>query len=337
MACVFSQNEVPERKMRRRKTARERREQRSRALARAFQSVATALQNVASHRGGKLKHIGVGWHGHLISPDASDVPWPNFRGIHIAADAAADISRRACRKTALQSDHNDDASSQASGDSGIVDLQPLQGKEGEELVSQEPVDSWRACRKTALQCTEDEDDSIEESQALQGEEGEESASQLSESEAGSETSSEDEEEAERKAVEDEPEMQCAYRRLYRPDASRPGQGVGSNEASNSSCRHSIGDIIRPIYRLADLLAYRNGAICQVVEVDFEGDPIVSYFEPSGRLETEQRWHYAEHFEKICTARFLEEYSSFPHSTWESLLNSNKQCTEELLFSHFTRC
>ena len=331
MAFYHHYEEMPERR-RRRKTARERRDQRARAVARAFQTVATVLQDVDGHRGGNLKKIGVRWHGHLFSPDASEVPMPNFRSIHIAADAAADMSWRACRKTALQSTRNDDAS-QVSGDSSIVESQPLQGDEGEESASQVSDDMRRACRKTALQSNHSDDDSsIIELQSLQGEEGEESA------DAGSETSdSADEKEAERMAVEEFPEMQSYYRRLYRPDATRPGEGVGSNDASNSSCGHSIGDIIRPIYRLADLQAYRCGAICQVVEVDFEGDPIVSYFEPCGKLETGQQLHYAEHFEKICTAEFLEAHQNgIPHSTWDSVLNANKQCTQEMLFSCFAR-
>ena len=222
---------------------------------------------------------------------------PRFRGIHIAAAAAAaeaaDDMSRACRKTALQSSHNDDAS-QASGDSSIVELQ-----------------------------------------SLQGEENEESGSQVSVSDAGSEASA-DEEEAERRAVDDDPEQQAVYRRIYRPEASRPGEEVGSNEASSSSCRFSIGDIIRPIYRLADLRSYKCGAICQVVEVDFEGDPIVSYFEPCGALDKDSRLHYAEHFEQICRAVFFEEHPHISHSTWESVLNASRQCDQEMLFSCFPR-
>ena len=58
-AHVFHHGEVPERMRRRKKSARERREQRARALARAFQSVATVLDNVAAHRGGNLRKVGV--------------------------------------------------------------------------------------------------------------------------------------------------------------------------------------------------------------------------------------------------------------------------------------
>ena len=237
---------------------------------------------------------------------------PNFRGIHTAADAAADMSWRACRKTALQSYRRDDAS-QVSGGSSIVESQPLQGEQGEESASQVSDDSWRACRKTALQSNHSDDDScIIELQSLQGEEGEESA------DAGSETSDcVDEEEAARRAVEEDPEQQYAFRRIYRPEALRPGEAVGSN--SVSSCRFSIGDLIRPLYRLADLKAYRCGAVCQVVGLDdgsirCKGDPIVSYFDPNGNLSDDCSLHYAEHFEKICTTAIFEENPHVPRRT-----------------------
>ena len=123
-------------------------------------------------------------------------------------------------------------------------------------------------------------------------------------------------------MEDDPEQQFVYRRIFRPAALRPGDEVGSSRATSWSCRFSIGDIIRPAYCLADLRAYRCGAICQVVELDYEGDPIVSYFEPSGELSEDTSVQYTEHFEKVCTAEFFAEYPQIPHSIWESVLNTN---------------
>ena len=290
----FHQDAVP--KMRRRKTARERREQRARAVARAFQTVASALQNVDRHRGGKLKEVGFRWHALLIRPDAKDVPMPSF------------CRWRTCREAVLQrSGGSESAASQASGDCSNDDPQSLQDEEGEESASQVSDESGGTCREAVLP-----------------------------HDAGSEASDSDtdEEAAEREAVDADPEQQCVFRRIYLPEVSRPEYAVGSNDERDICCGHSIGDIVRPIPRLAGLESYYNGAICQVLEVDEDGDPTVSYFEPDGELGTEQRLVYAEHFEKICTAKFLDEHSSMPHSTWSDLLNANKHCTQELLFCHF---
>ena len=105
MAFTFSAMEaVP--KERRRKTAKERRDQKERSMARAFQAVAAALTNVASHRGGNLRRVGIKWHGHLLAPEAKNVPLPRFRtgDIHrrqfSESDDAADDSYWACLTTA---------------------------------------------------------------------------------------------------------------------------------------------------------------------------------------------------------------------------------------------
>ena len=69
--------------LRRRKSAKERRAQRIRSAARAFQCVAQALNNVEAHRGGKLKRIGRQWHSYISAPPASEVPMPRFHVLDI--------------------------------------------------------------------------------------------------------------------------------------------------------------------------------------------------------------------------------------------------------------
>ena len=142
------------------------------------------------------------------------------------------------------------------------------------------------------------------------------------SEAGSETSdSASEEEEVRRAISEDRELQFVYRKIYRPEAFRRNE-VGSNDVSSSSCMFSIGDVIRPIYRLADLQAYRCGARCQVVGIEEDGDPIVSYYEPNGELSLDSDSVYATHFEKVCTTAIFDEHPQISHSTWETVLNSN---------------
>ena len=121
-------------------------------------------------------------------------------------------------------------------------------------------------------------------------------------------------------MEEDPEQQCAFRRIYRPMALRPGKDVGGNEVN--SCRFRIGDLIRPIYRLADLEAYGCGAVCQVVGLDDEGDPIVSCFDPDGNLSEDSSFRFVEHFEYVCTATILEEHPECQHSSLLRAMNTN---------------
>ena len=300
MACVFSQNEVPERKMRRRKTARERREQKSRALARAFQSVATALHCVASHRGGRLQRIGEQWYGHVLSPDPSALPWPRFCGSHLDTD----LSKRAHCNVALQSSQSEDASSQASGDQGIFQLQPLQ----------EPVSDISDDEQLGSQ----EDDQ-------QGEESVSRSSSISEGahcnvalshESGCDASDSDSEESgevERQIVEGNPEEQYLFRTIYLSDSTHPDDEVGSNDLC---CKFSAGDLVRPRSCLAELETYECGAVAQVVSIDEEGlrDLFVSYFDDKGNLKEERKLHFSEHFEKIGTTSVFELLPQIPRST-----------------------
>ena len=311
---------VPTGRQRRKKTARERRDQRTRAFARAFQTVASALSNVASHRGGKLGHVGVEWHGHILAPRASSVPMPIFRGRHFAADAAVSPAG-ACRKTALQSD-------------SIVQLQLLRGIEGEELASQGSVDEDDSCNLDASQASDGEGSDVQpvsfaaadsvESQSEDPEPDDSDESQQNSSmsracrKAASHTSA------------------CGNGRTPPDDTAEAGGEssdsaseeekveVGSNNASGSRCIFSIGDVIRPIHRLAELEAYRSGAICQVVGSDEDGDPIVSYYEANGELSLHSCSVYATHFEKVCDIALFEEHPQISHSSWESVLNSNRR-------------
>ena len=123
-------------------------------------------------------------------------------------------------------------------------------------------------------------------------------------------------------MEEDPELQFVHRRIYLPEAHRPGEAVGSDDAPSNSRRFRIGDIIRPLYRLAHLSAYRCGEICQVVEVDEDGDPFVAYFQPSGELSEDSSVRYAEHFVNVCTTEIFDEYPRTPHSTWATVLNAN---------------
>ena len=85
-------NSAPKGPQRRKKSAKDRRAQKTRAIARAFQCVAQALGNVANHRGGELRHIGKRWHASISAPHASTLPVPNFHA-HVADTMPADPAR----------------------------------------------------------------------------------------------------------------------------------------------------------------------------------------------------------------------------------------------------
>ena len=74
----------PPRPARRRKSAKERRAQKLRATARAFQHVAQALNDVQGHRGGKLRNIGIRWHAHVSAPHVHEIPMPRFLNLEDA-------------------------------------------------------------------------------------------------------------------------------------------------------------------------------------------------------------------------------------------------------------
>ena len=59
---------------RRKKTARERRAQKNRQMARAFQLVASSLVDVKQHRGGALRAIGEEWLAACHAPRPDKVP-----------------------------------------------------------------------------------------------------------------------------------------------------------------------------------------------------------------------------------------------------------------------
>ena len=291
---------------RRRKTAKERREQKSRAFARAFQTVAAALENVQRHRGGSLRDIGTRWHSLILRPHASEVPIPDFT----KSQTKVDLIRRAHSNVALQSSQHDDASYQASGDCGIEQLLSLQesvsdnrdddeqlssqedDQESEEVASRSSSDSGRAHGNVALpqESAESDDDTDEDVDNL--------------------LDSEDAE-ADKAVVESDPEQQRFYRRIHVPEVLRQGESVGSNRAL--SCKFSIGDLIRPIQCLANLDAYKKGSVCQVVALEDGSirpgldDPIVSYFNDKGDIRDGWRMVIAEHFEKIGTIAVFDDW------------------------------
>ena len=279
MAYIHSHFDgVPERR-RRKKTARERREQRVRAITRAFQTVASALQNVADHRGGKLMQLGVHWHGHVLSPDASSLPMPRFRGGYIAAAAAA--------------------AEAADKPGGRVARLPS----GDESLQGEGSEESNCNNDASLASGDDDIDS-----------------QLHQSSSSEATDSEsaDDDDVARRMVEADPEQQIFFRQIFRPEVLR--EDVGGSDVER--CKFCIGDVIRPVKRLADLKAYGCGEICQVVGLDDEEDPIVSYYHPSGRITEECTKRYAEHFEYAGSAALFEANPGVPHSTWMSVLNTN---------------
>ena len=98
--------------------------------------------------------------------------------------------------------------------------------------------------------------------------------------------------------------------------------VDSNNNSSSSCEFSIGSVIRPILRLAEIEVYRCGAICQVVGADTDGWTRVSYYEPNGKLSSDRCSVRTEHFEFACDAAVFVKNPHILHSTWEAVLNSN---------------
>ena len=121
-------------------------------------------------------------------------------------------------------------------------------------------------------------------------------------------------EADKVVVDADPEQQRFYRTIHLPEVQGPRTGDGVGDYSVECSRFSIDDLIRPLHRLANLKAYGNGAVCQVVAID-DGrlgmgrlnDPIVSYFDDDGILLDECRLRVAEHFEKICTTAIFDEH------------------------------
>ena len=275
---------APTMRQRRRKTAKERREQRLRAIARAFQLVASALDDVKRHRGGGLREIGTRWQQHVLRPHPSKVPFPNF------------IPWRTHCKVVLQPciESEDAASYECSSDNvSMCDSQQLQdnnsehcGSEGEnqeseELVSRSPSESEGAHSNVAL-------------------------SQPS----GSEASDDEAEDAENQAmVDDDPEDQRLVRKIYLPDILRPEKDSMPEEVVGC-CEFCIGDLVRPRYCLAHLKTYKYGAIGQVVSVDDgstrrKGDIIVAYFNDDGDLLMDQiEVYFRQHMEKIALRIFL---------------------------------
>ena len=171
-------------------------------------------------------------------------------------------------------------------------------QESEEVASRSSSDSGRAHGNVALpqESAESDDDTDEDVDNL--------------------LDSEDAE-ADKAVVEADPEQQRFYRKIHVPEVLRPGEAVGSNRAS--CCRFSIGDLIRPIQCLANLDAYRNGSVCQVVAIDdgsirCKGDPVVSYFDDTGNLLDDCSLHIAEHFERICTTAIFDENPYILRST-----------------------
>ena len=207
---------------------------------------------------------------------------------------------------ALRSAQCDDASCQASGDPGIDQLQPLQ----------EPVSDNRD--EDEQSGSREDDQEGEESVSRSSSYGEGAHSNVALSQESDDDTDEDvdilldseDAEADKAVVEADPEQQRFYRKIHVPDVLRPGEAVGSNHAS--CCRFSIGDLIRPIQCLANLDAYRNGSVCQVVAIEDGSirpgmdDPIVSYFDDKGDLLDGWRMVIAEHFEKISTSAIFDD-------------------------------
>ena len=290
MASIY-QVEAPTVRQRRRKSARERREQKCRAIARAFQTVAIALDNVKRHRGGALREIGASWFQHILRPHASEVPFPDFS------------MERTYGNVVLQTGNgSDDAASLSSSDhNSIQDPELLLDEEGEESASQQ-------------EDQESEELVSRSSSNSEGAHGNVALSQVS----GSEASDSDSEDAVNKAiVDDDPENQRLVRKIHLPDIPRPEEAVGSNNVS--CCEFSVGDLVRPLHCLANLKAYKYGAIGQVVGIDdgsirFKDDIILSFFDDKGGLMNERIMHFPEHYEKICTIAIFEEKPYIPRST-----------------------
>ena len=277
------------RQLRRRKSARERREQRARALTRAFETVASALDNVRLHRGGALRDIGTRWHSHILRPHAKDVPCPNF-----------DLWGTHCKVVLHSSNGSEDAASHlSSGDHSMQDPDPVQeeDQESEELASRDDDDEESASRSSI------------------GSEGAHGNVALSH-ESGCDASDREPEVAvgmQRRIVEDDPEAQRLFQTIYLPGFPHPEDEVGGNDLS---CTFSTGDLIRPRFCLAELEAYERGAVAQVMSIG-EGsirDIAVSFFDDEGNRKERQKLYYSEHFVKIGTASMFDEQSRIPRST-----------------------
>ena len=275
-------------RQRRRKSAKERRAQRCRATARAFQTVATALLDVKLHRGGALQDVGSCWLRHILRPKLDEIPIPIF------------TIQRTYGNVVLQSNGSDHASVSCSDSNSMQDPEPMQdiydeqcGSEGEdqeseELVSRSPSESEGAHSNVAL-------------------------SQPSGDEA-SDSDLETEEEV-RKAIVDDPEKQALFRQIYLPVIHRKEKLSFEEIAGSDYCRKfDIGDLVRPLYCLANLKAYRYGAIGKVVDLDAEHALLcLDFFDDKGNLRNERIVHFSAHYEKICTIDILEEEPYIPRN------------------------
>ena len=284
---------APTMRQRRRKTAKERREQRLRAIARAFQLVASALDDVKRHRGGALREIGTRWHQHVLRPHPSNVPFPNFIPWRthckvvlqpcIESEDAASFECSSERDSMCDSQQLQDDNSEHCGSEG-------ENQESEELVSRSPseISSGRAHCKVAL-------------------------SQPSGCVA-SDRESEGPVEVQRRIVDDDPEAQLLYRTIYLPDNPHPEDAVGGNDAG---CKFSIGDLVRSKFCLAKLDAYECGAVAQVMNIDEGAFPekiAVCFFDDKGNLKQRLALRFSEHFVKIGDATVFDEHARIPRCT-----------------------
>ena len=278
------------RRMQRRKSARERREQKARAIARAFQTVASALDNVRHHRGGALRDIGTRWHLHILRPHAKDVPSPNFT-----------YWRTHCKVVLHPCTESDDAAgSVCSENVSMCDSQQLQDDESEQV------------------CSEGEDLESEElvSRSSENSEGAHCKVALSQPSGSiaSDRKSEDQVEMQKSIVGDDPKAQLLYRTIYLPDHPHPEDAVGGNDAG---CKFSIGDLVRPKFCLAKLDAYECGAVAQVMNIDEGAFPekiAVCFFDDKGNLKQRLALRFSEHFVKIGDATVFDEHARIPRCT-----------------------
>ena len=288
MACS-SQAEAPTVRARRRKTAKEKREQKCRSIARAFQTVAAALHNVRSHRGGALREIGDCWHRHVLRPQPCDVPYPDFT-----------MWRTHCKVVLHPSEGSDDAASSCSGDCSMHDPELVQDNESEQV------------------CSEGEDLESEElvSRSSENSEGAHCNVALSQPSGSiaSDRKSEDQVEMQKSIVSDDPKAQLLYRTIYLPDHPHPEDAVGGNDAG---CKFSIGDLVRPKFCLAKLDAYECGAVAQVMNIDEGAFPekiAVCFFDDKGNLKQRLALRFSEHFVKIGDATVFDEHARIPRCT-----------------------
>ena len=351
MANIDTEASPTRQQRRRRKNARERREQQTRSMARAFQTVASALTNVASHRGGKLRSIGQQWHSHILAPDARSVPIPCFRaGRTTSSCAFADVQLRACltaassRIASLEDDpfdgtrgvsganstsesedcSSDDTANQPSDEGGIVS-QLAEPEPDDNVEPQQSSSMSRACRKAASHTGACGIGRITPGTAD------------ADCEASDSDNSSDLEEARRarsKEFDRHMEVVQAKSRLRTAAFNRSLQEEKNEKVD--ACTFSIGNVIRPLLVYADEEVYLSGAICQVVAPDSDaaaaaaataaaeaiGMTCVSYFEPNGQLSSKTRFVCTEHFEFACDATVFEREPRLQHSTWEAVLNAN---------------